>query len=143
MTQRITDSAWPAHEQAIAQLRRAVFIEEQQVPESLEWDYEDAKARHFCLWQGEVLAAYARLLFPASGTGKLTRMAVCRSLRGRGLGRDLLQHIVSWARQAGLAELVLDAQIQAEGFYAQQQFVAGGEVFLDAGIEHRHMALSL
>ncbi|HMW48246.1 MAG TPA: GNAT family N-acetyltransferase [Cellvibrionaceae bacterium] len=143
MTQRITDTAWPAHQLAISQLRRAVFIDEQQVPEALEWDDKDEAARHFCLWQGETLAAYARLLMLEGNTGKVTRMAVSQSQRGVGLGQHLVQHIIAWARQAGLKTLVLEAQVQAQGFYERQQFVASGEVFWDAGIEHRHMALRL
>lgn len=168
MTPRITHSAWPAHQDAIHQLRRAVFIIEQQVPEALEWDDLDVFARHFCLWQQNRLVAYARLLFLtepqavfnpphgltpvqaygapdglAGGSGKLTRMAVCKSARGQGLGRLLLCDLIAWARQAGLCQLSLDAQLQAEGFYQREGFVACGEVFWDAGIEHRHMTLSL
>lgn len=143
MTLQITDTLWPTHKEAISQLRREVFIQEQQVPEALEWDDEDTAARHFCLWQGEALAAYARLLLLEGNSGKLTRMAVRQPQRGAGLGRHLVGHIITWARQAGLHSLVLDAQLQAQGFYERQQFVAGGEVFWDAGIEHRHMALVL
>ena len=143
MTHLITNTAWPAHQREISQLRRGVFIQEQQVPESLEWDDQDETARHFCLWQGDALAAYARVLMIDGHTGKLTRMAVSRTLRGMGMGQHLVLHIVSWARQEGLRALVLDAQLQAQGFYERQHFVASGEVFWDAGIEHRHMALAL
>ena len=37
---------------------------------------------------------------------------------------------------------VLDAQIQVIPFYERLGFVAEGDVFLDAGIEHRRMRLS-
>jgi predicted GNAT family N-acyltransferase len=35
--------------------------------------------------------------------------------------------------------LILDAQLHAIPFYERFGFVAHGEVFLDAGIEHRKM----
>jgi predicted GNAT family N-acyltransferase len=143
MIQRITESSWPEHWQAIAKLRRAVFIEEQHVPDDLEWDELDASARHFCIWQGEALVAYARLVAQPHAKAKLTRMAVAKDFRRQGLGRCLVQHIVKWARHAGLHKVELDAQVQALGFYQRQDFALSGELFLDAGIEHRHMELEL
>jgi len=143
MTLQITETSWPAHQLAITQLRREVFILEQQVPEALEWDDADASARHVCLWQNDQLLAYARLLTLTSDTGKLTRMAVKQSFRGQGLGRQLLQRVIARAQALGFKCLLLDAQLQAIGFYQRQGFTAFGELFWDAGIEHRSMQLAL
>ncbi|MEY4588702.1 MAG: hypothetical protein RL497_778 [Pseudomonadota bacterium] len=143
MTPRITEALWPESWQAIAQLRREVFILEQQVPEDLEWDDADAQARHFCLWLEADLAAYGRLVLPEAGKGKLTRMAVRREWRRQGLGGALLRHVITQAVGLRLQYLVLDAQLAAVPFYQRQGFVAWGEVFMDAGIEHVAMTLQL
>jgi predicted GNAT family N-acyltransferase len=136
MTPNIVEVVWPEARHAIEQLRREVFIVEQQVPAELEWDDADAWARHFCLWHEAQLIAYARLLLPAAGKGKLTRMAVKRPWRQQGLGTLLLQHIIKRAAQLSLVRLDLDAQLHAVPFYQRLGFVPIGEVFWDAGIEH-------
>jgi predicted GNAT family N-acyltransferase len=143
MTLRIVEAAWPEGQLAIEQLRRKVFILEQQVPEALEWDNADADATHFCLFDNSELIAYGRLLLPAVEVGKLTRMAVELSRRRQELGTLLLLHIIKTAQDLGLTKLKLDAQLQAVDFYRRQGFVPEGAVFWDAGIEHVTMALKL
>jgi predicted GNAT family N-acyltransferase len=39
--------------------------------------------------------------------------------------------------------MVLNAQRRAEGFYAAHGYVAEGETFMDAGIEHVRMTKAL
>ena len=41
----VTD--WRSHREALEAIRRRVFIDEQKVPEDLEWDAEDINAVHF------------------------------------------------------------------------------------------------
>ena len=43
----IIETRWDEHEAALRALRQKVFINEQHVPEELEWDGEDDKAIHF------------------------------------------------------------------------------------------------
>ena len=50
---------------------------------------------------------------------------------------------IEWAREEGLARAMLGAQLDALGFYEQLGFTAYGEVFDDAGIDHRNMELML
>ena len=47
------------------------------------------------------------------------------------------------AREAGCRSVDLDSQVHAIGFYERLGFVAGGDVFMDAGIPHRNMVLRL
>jgi len=66
-------------------------------------------------------------------------MAVAAKWRGRGLGGRVLEALVAEARRQGFEAAVLNAQVQAEPFYAAHGFAAEGEVFMDAGIPHRTM----
>lgn len=126
---------WQSDHGAIAGIRRRVFIEEQQVPEALEWDGLDEAAIHLLAWDEDVAVATARML----ADGHIGRMSVLPGHRGRGIGRQLLTELLRLAQQRRLTEVHLDAQTHALGFYEQLGFEVEGETFMDAGIPHRHM----
>ena len=131
---------WPATREPLRAVRRAVFIEEQHVPEELEWDELDEHAYHVL-----ALSSAAEPI----GTGRLTtdgrigRMAVVREWRGRGVGAAILALLIELARKEGLAHVRLHAQTHALGFYARRGFVVAGDEFEEAGIAHRTMTLEL
>lgn len=124
-----------------AALRRAVFIEEQNVPRQLEWDEHDALARHYVASRnGDGVVAVARVVRAAErDSAKVQRVAVRRDLRGCGIGRALMLRILDDAVRDGICELTLDAQVPAIGFYRRLGFAADTTPFLDAGIPHVHM----
>jgi predicted GNAT family N-acyltransferase len=128
-------------EQAWA-LRRRVFIEEQQVPEEIELDTDDAHAIHALALEGGRPVGCGRMLARGDYV-KIGRMAVLAERRGVGIGRRVLQFLVEHARQGGFRRAVLDAQVHAEGFYLKQGFTPVGEVFEEAGIMHRRMERAL
>ena len=70
-------------------------------------------------------------------------MAVVKACRGSGIGGAILHALVEEARRRNMAEVTLGAQIHAIGFYARYGFEAVGDEFMDAGIPHRKMILSL
>jgi predicted GNAT family N-acyltransferase len=124
--------AWP--------LRLAVFVREQQVPEELERDEWDALSLHALAIDAGGRAVGTGRLLP---DGHIGRMAVAPEARGRGIGSALLRALIDEAARRGHAEAVLNAQVTAMPFYARHGFVARGEPFMEAGIEHRTMARSL
>ena len=48
-----------------------------------------------------------------------------------------------WKNGFDSSMVILDSQVQAIGFYETLGFAARGGTFMDAGIPHRHMVLSL
>ena len=131
---------WQTHQRALSEIRRKVFIEEQQVPEALEWDGEDADAIHLLAFDlgGEPIAC-ARLLYD----GRLGRMAVLPAFRGHGVGMALLEQAIALFREQCFEAVTLSAQTHAIGFYAQAGFRVCSEIYDDAGIPHRDMVLTL
>lgn len=127
---------WPTEQNTICAIRRRVFIEEQRVPEDMEWDGLDMSAIHVL---GSVdpgpPCATARLL----PDGRIGRMAVLPAYRNRGLGSALLSALMAMATEAGMQQLCLHAQIRALAFYRRFGFEASGDEFLEAGIRHRLM----
>jgi len=136
----VREVEWGSARELLRAVRRAVFVEEQHVPEELEWDDEDARSRH--------VVAVASDGSPV-GTGRLLRdghigrMAVLKPWRGRGVGSAMMESLVRLARQAGHDALVLHAQTHAAGFYGRHGFVAQGEEFMEAGIPHVLMVRKL
>ena len=126
---------WDSEREALMSVRHRVFVEEQRVPEELEWDEHDNSASHFVVTEHGNIIATGRL----KRNGQVGRMAVLPEYRGRGVGSLLLRTIIQHAAHAGLDKLYLHAQLQAIGFYERHGFVAQGEEFLDAGIAHRAM----
>lgn len=124
-------------------LRRTVFIEEQGVSEADEVDDLDGQAIHILATQDGVPVGSARLL-AMGDTGKVGRVCVLKSARGTGLGAALMHAVVAQFRaMPGIRRVKLGAQTHALAFYERLGFKPYGDVFLDAGIEHRDMVLDL
>ena len=136
----IIQTDWANDAQRLAAIRRTVFIDEQGVPEELEWDEFDEASVHFLAITDDGAAIGCARLLP---DGHLGRMAVLPAWRRRGVGSALLQAALARARQKGLRQVGLHAQVQAIPFYARFGFQAHGPEFDEAGIPHRGMNLDL
>ncbi|MFI7386904.1 GNAT family N-acetyltransferase [Streptomyces sp. NPDC049813] len=134
-------------------VRREVFVDEQGVPEELEYDAYDAGAVHVLAVRDDGLPLGAgRLLTGAAAAAKnggtpdvgaLGRLAVLKVARGLGVGAALVRAVEDAARARGLAAVDLHAQTHALGFYERLGYVAYGPEFPDAGIPHLAMRKSL
>ena len=136
--------SWGTLKNVAGSLRTEVFVEEQGVSQALEWDEDDARSVHAVLRNRMGLpVATGRLLPAVEGVSKIGRMAVKRKLRGLKLGDHVLTGLLDAARQRGDREVVLHAQCTAENFYQRQGFVRRGDVFLEAGMDHVEMTITL
>ena len=143
-----SDADWAA----VQAVRRAVFVDEQAVPDADEWDAWDApdlrgRSVHHLLAErvGEadddrqpVGAARWRAV---GEMAKLERFAVVPSARGAGLGRRLVARALADARAAGYRRFVLHAQTYVAGLYRSFGFRVEGEPFIEDGLEHVKMTL--
>ncbi|MNJ41238.1 GNAT family N-acetyltransferase [Paenibacillus bouchesdurhonensis] len=124
-------------------IRTEVFVEEQKVPIDLEIDEYDVispDATHVLVELEGMAAATGRITYYKDNSAKMQRIAVRKSFRSQGLGRILLLAMEERARELGLTKSVLDAQCQAEAFYAKLGYeTISTEPFYDAGILHVRM----
>ncbi|MDI1259151.1 YbgC/FadM family acyl-CoA thioesterase [Aquabacterium sp.] len=137
---------WASLAPSARAVRTAVFIEEQAIPESEEWDDDDAQALHAVVTNLAGLAlATGRLITQGmpEGEAKIGRMAVLRSSRGVGLGEQVLQALIGAAGQQGVQAVTLHAQTSAQAFYQRAGFEPQGPVFDEVGIPHIVMTLRL
>lgn len=122
-------------------LRYTVFVEEQNVPVSLERDALDADAIHLLETVDDVPMGAARIVLNGE-TAKIGRVCILKHARGTGLGTALMREALDVLRNTpGITRAALGAQLDALGFYERLGFTAYGDVFDDAGIDHRMMEL--
>ncbi len=134
-----TAADWPE----VVALRTRVFVEEQGVPPEVEQDAADATAVHAVARDdaGRVVAT-GRLL-ERDGRASIGRMAVDASARGSGYGAAVLAELHHRARERGLTEVELHAQVTARGFYERAGYTAVGDEYEEAGIVHVTMRRAL
>jgi predicted GNAT family N-acyltransferase len=133
---RVRVADWERDGALLRRLRCDVFMREQGVPETFEWDALDAVCRHVVATDERGAAIGCGRLLP---DGNIGRLAVERGWRGRGVGSAMLSRLVDIARNAGFERVVLSAHIDAEAFYAGRGFAPAGAEFIEAGIRHRRM----
>ena len=136
--------AWGDLKSLASPLRYDVFVTEQEIDPELEWDALDETAVHAVVVNklGQAVAT-GRLLQPQAQIAQIGRMAVSKPLRGGNLGRLVINSLIEKAKLRGDREVILHAQISAEGFYRRLGFKAHGEIFQDAGIDHIEMRMDL
>lgn len=133
--QSLLIGGWEELGQAASEVRFAVFVHEQGVPESEELDDLDGACLHAVIMQATQAVATGRLC----PDGRIGRMAVLKEFRNQGLGAEVLKALISAANKRRHKETYLHAQLHALGFYARYGFVAEGPEFEEAGILHRCM----
>ncbi|MGB5734344.1 MAG: GNAT family N-acetyltransferase [Thiohalocapsa sp.] len=130
---------WEQDQEALRNLRQAVFVREQGVPEALEWDGRDDDSLHLIAEAGDGMAVgTARMLT----SGQIGRMAVLPEWRDRGIGTRLLAELLRIAHAEDCPARFLNAQIGAMPFYERLGFKAVGDGFDEAGIAHQRMELA-
>ncbi|MDP6973782.1 MAG: GNAT family N-acetyltransferase [Gammaproteobacteria bacterium] len=123
----------------ICAIRYNVFVEEQKVPEELEIDGLDDKAKHVLAFVDSVQIGTGRIL----SDGHIGRVAVLKDYRGLGIGKLIMKDLIKWAQNMNLEKVWLSSQWHAHSFYLDLGFVCVGEIYIEAGIDHIKMYRTL
>ena len=141
---RVQTGPWSELGHAARALRHAVFIAEQGIEAPLDGDSADAGAVHAVAFNRTGMAlATGRLVSGADGQATLSRMAVVQSMRGSGIGAQVLQALLAAARAQGAARVSLQAAAAAVPFYERHGFRVDGTPFEEAGRPHQTMTSRL
>ena len=135
MTPEVRRVSWLEASETLSAIRFEVFVDEQSVPVDEELDGMDEVSTHFLATVRGKPVGVARLM----PSGQIGRMAVLIPYRKNGIGALLLKAAVKTALENSDSKPFLHAQTHAISFYTANGFEAFGDVFLDAGIEHRAM----
>ncbi len=119
------------------EIRRRVFVVEQEVDPSEEYDDDDEKCTHFIAYCDGIACGTARWRFKDIGIIKLERFAVDKLYRDKGVGAALVKAVLSDLPVA--EKVMLHAQLHAVPFYENLGFKAYGDEFEEAGVRHYAM----
>ena len=126
---------YESHTEDICAIRYEVFIGEQNVPEELEIDGLDGKAKHALAFVDGVPICTGRIL----NDGHIGRVAVLKNYRGLGIGKLVMKELIKCAQDMSLEKVWLSSQWHAHSFYLDLGFVCVGEIYKEAGIDHIKM----
>ncbi|MBS8263133.1 GNAT family N-acetyltransferase [Mesobacillus boroniphilus] len=124
------------------EVRKTVFIHEQNVPEEEEIDQFESDSVHFVLYDDGKAAGAGRFRV-LDGIGKVERICVLKENRKTGAGVAVMNKIEDYAKSQGISTLKLNAQTHAIPFYSKLGYETVSEEFLDAGIPHKTMKKSI
>lgn len=124
-------------------VRRKVFVEEQGVPLNLELDELDKTADHFVVYNEDKPIGAGRIREIEIGTGKVERVCVLPTYRGKHLGNLMMNALEKHAVSKGFHKIILNAQSYAIPFYEKLGYVIASTEFMDADIPHRRMEKNL
>ncbi|WP_225419642.1 GNAT family N-acetyltransferase [Lapidilactobacillus wuchangensis] len=126
------------------QIRKTVFVDEQQVPLALEIDQYDETALNYVGYLDQQAVVTCRIIVEADGGWHVQRVATLHEYRHHNYAKTLLSHVIVAAQDKQVPYLILDAQLTAVGFYEKLKFHATARpTFLDANIRHQEMRLDL
>jgi predicted GNAT family N-acyltransferase len=133
---------WNQDKAELIKLRGIVFVEEQNVPVTLEIDGMDPDCRHVKAVMNDQTIGTARLL----PNGYIGRMCVLKEYRSQGVGKKMLECLIQQAfydqtTSAPMDEVTLNSQSSAIAFYQTNGFVICSEEFMEANITHQKMVL--
>jgi ElaA protein len=130
---------------AILRLRSEVFVVEQTCVFQ-DMDNKDQPAYHLMGWQGDTLVAYTRLIPPgiAYKYASIGRVVTSPLARGTGLGKTLMtKSIEETITLFGRLPIQIGAQVYLKKFYGELGFEQTSDIYLEDGIEHIEMVLTL
>lgn len=130
----------------IKNLRREVFVDALKFKMDEEFEKDESKYIHCCLYEKNELIAYARVAIQ-DGNIRVGRVAVRKDKRRNGHGRQ----IMFWAETEALKHNRNDVEVHALSsvvdFYKKLGYVAVGEEFIEEGKPHllmtKHLELDL
>ncbi|MCB0734648.1 MAG: GNAT family N-acetyltransferase [Bacteroidetes bacterium] len=122
---------------AIFGIRHEVFVVEQNVDPTLEYDEFEETSHHFIALRDELPVGTARWRRTPNGI-KLERFAVLSDHRNQGVAAGLIRTILD--DLPNQSNVYLHAQVQVCALYRKFGFVEEGDEFIEADIRHYKMS---
>jgi len=124
------------------EVRRKVFIEEQNIDESVEQDDIDSNSYHITIYKENLPVGTGRL-FKENSIFIFGRVSVLSEYRGFGYGELIIREILAKIKELGGTKVEIHSQKNVEMFYKRLGFKSTGDDYLEAGIEHVNMYIEL
>ncbi|AMV60911.1 acetyltransferase, GNAT family [Pediococcus damnosus] len=120
------------------EIRKSVFIEEQNIDPSIEQDENESRCRYYVGYVNQAPVTTARVMRTDEGT-LVQRVCTIKAFRHQGLSSQILQAIEKDAKGSQSKAVWLFAQDQAQKFYLNNGYTVVGDKIMEAGIPHHKM----
>ena len=124
----------------IENIRKKVFTDELNIPESELFDEYDATCEHYILFDGKQAVGSIRFL-KIKNEIKLERMAILSEFRENTYGKSAILQLAEYYRITGYSKMILDSILTVKDFYKKCGFIEEGKIFQRVGIDHIRMSL--
>lgn len=126
----------------VINIRKQVFMLEQNVSVSEELDELDYTAQHFLVKDNNQYVGCARVYFDED-IAIIGRVAVLKQFRKQGYATFLMKELIKLIKYSDTKVIKIGAQKQALDFYEKLGFKVCGDLYFDAEIEHYPMEMLL
>ena len=126
----------------IKEIRKVVFSDEMNIPESYLFDEYDETCDQFLIKNGEITVGALRLR-KENNAIKLERMAILSEFRKMSFGIKAIEEVKKYCIIKNESKLFLESIYDVRGFYRKCGFGEIGTVFERVGIPHIRMELEL
>ena len=123
-------------------IRREVFVEEHNVPESIEldeFDTLDSQCKHILVLYNKKPVGTARCNLISDSELKVQRFCFLPEYRNVGFGKLLLEFIEKEFSQIGYNYFFLEAKFSVHEFYEKCGYKKVSDVFIEANVPHIKM----
>lgn len=139
---RLVPATNAAERALVAAIRVAVFVHEQRIPVTAEFDLDDFQALHVLAFCHEHPVGTGRIVI-SEDRARIGRFAVLPGYRRCRVGAALLRYCCDYCSARGIRSIILHAQIHAVPFYQRFGFAITSTVFDEEGIPHCRMERAL
>lgn len=125
----------------VLEIRKKVFVDEQNIPLELEVDETESEAIYFLTYSDDRPAATGRLREYGKYI-KFERIATLKEWRGKGVGRNLMEAMLDYAKKNFPGKVpYMHSQESAVAFYERLGWRKSGDPFMEADIPHQAMII--
>ena len=136
----LRNTQWPQDADCVRTVRHQVFVIEQGVDPELEWTGDDHQFLCVLALDADQNPIGTGRIKIEAATAPIGRMAVLKPFRGVGVGTAILSRLIEIGKAEGANKFELSAQVTAIRFYEKHGFIASGDIYFDANIQHRKMS---
>ena len=126
----------------IKEIRKVVFSDEMNIPESYLFDEYDETCDQFLIKNDEITVGALRLR-KENNAIKLERMAILPKFRKMSFGLRTISEIKRYCMEKNESKILLDSINDVRGFYRKCGFGEIGTIFERVGLPHIRMELEL
>jgi len=125
-------------------LRKKVFVQEQNIPFERVKDEDDGYFIHFLVFRNSNPIGTARISFNnVENIAFIERLCILKEHRKSGIGKFFMEELVEYCKKQNFNKIFLSSQERVTDFYNKVGFNICSERYMDSNLPHFKMELRL